>query len=246
MKLAEYQSSFLRAVRYDVAPKGLVHAVRGGGSLSAEQSLAVYREMYWFRLVEAHFEMFPKTAEVLGKKEFTHHVCTHLAETPSQTFALERLAKPFSDYLQTASVPHVAREVAMLESLWMESLLAPRRRLPFLEASHTQLPNFADLRVRVECSVRCARVSPGAFSQFAGGPAGVILGDPVHVVFRRPEHAVVYSVWERDEVWCWERGTVSMGDLLTVLAGDGHDPVLAFARLSQLIDARSFVLEDAP
>lgn len=92
-KTATLQKLFWRSVRYDPAPPEVDREFLSRGNLSGRDRMAVYRNMYWFRQVEALFDGFPRLARALGTEHFTKLVTRYISAYPSEHFALEYLGR---------------------------------------------------------------------------------------------------------------------------------------------------------
>lgn len=267
MRLDGYQDLFMRAVRFRPTPPELVRAVEGGGALSDEDGVEVYRSMYWYRLVDAHFSLLPKTSTYLGGKAFTKAVCACLTTQPSCTGVLERLALPFARYLQTSDVDLVAKDLAMLEGQGIESLLAPDAEAPPFERSDAKRSDLAELSVAPLPSLRAVKASRRAVALFevlstdpevreeglSVEECRELVGHdqwrdadgqgPVGVVLVRPRFSVETHRIDAGELELVQpsAGQMNVGSLLVALAGPDADPMRAFRRFANFIDNSFFV-----
>jgi hypothetical protein len=245
VKLEVYESLFLRSVWYDAPPAELAAGVLGGGTLKPAEGLDVYRKMYWYRLVDAHYALFPRTAQRMGKRRFTRLVCKCLAEQPSRVHVIERLAAPFARLVAAADLPRDERDLAALEANAVESLLAPDPPWPLLSEADTQRPDVAALDVGPVPSLRVCRISRSALRCFEEIPVdGVAHDEPlssfrdatstteVTVAFVRPRFAVIHAQIEPSEGAIFQERRQAMGDVLVALAGPDLDPRRAFERLA--------------
>lgn len=123
MSLRDAQQALWRAVRFDPTPADALAQFADGPRLDAAASLAVYRNMYWYRQVDALTEMFPKTHAALGAERFTKLACHYIRQHPSQHPALEFLGRALPDFLRTRA-PEQA-DLARLEWFRSLALVAP-------------------------------------------------------------------------------------------------------------------------
>ncbi len=92
-KTASLQQLFWRSVRYDPAPPEVDEEFSSRGKLSGRDRMAVYRNMYWYRQIDALFDSFPRLARALGTEHFTKLVTRYISAYPSEHFALEYLGR---------------------------------------------------------------------------------------------------------------------------------------------------------
>ena len=209
--------------------------------------------MYWYRLVDAHFAILPKTARLLGAKRFTQEVCACIAAQPSRTPVLERLAVPFARFIQgreSAGISRVEREMATLDACGMTSLLAVDPESPPFTREDTQSATLAETVVQRAPSVQACVVSSAALdlyetlSRIEGDvPDGPFAWstpertEDTGVVFVRPGFAVHHHAVAADEVaWLSSDSLTTVGELLTDLAGPSSDARLAFERFAIYVD----------
>ena len=261
MNLADYQREFLRSARYRATPPELEHNVAGAGTLTSREALDVYRKMYWFRLVDAHFSLFPRTAKWMGRRRFTESVCACLAERPSQVPVIERLARPYADFLRGHAAPSLDAELADLEATGIESLLAADADGTIFDVSGTQAKDFASTRLHAVPSLHLRRTYPRALAAYKriepddnltddGEGASIIASSPVaasdascDVLFVRCGYAVRHLAIDPVEASIFQRARcegVVVGDLLGALAGPDADPSQAFLRFSCFLEHQCF------
>ncbi|MBK8214290.1 MAG: putative DNA-binding domain-containing protein [Myxococcales bacterium] len=256
MKLADYQRALARAVRFRETPEELSRGVLGAGSLSPDSAIDVYRTMYWYRLVDALFDLLPRTAYLLGKRRFTELVCSALADSPSTFFALERLAAPVSRFLAAhPKTPPLTADVTRIEAAFVEALLSPNAEAPLLSRAHVSDPSFAARVARVHPSVRHVTVAPEALAIFVADPAepevdGADKGEPpsraVHVVLSRPSMRVLSLVIDDAERELLQRDDVPIVSLIQTLAGPDGVPERAFSRLATWMSHGLLTLTEIP
>jgi len=100
-------------------------------TLRPEERLAIYRDMYWRRLVEALEQDFAGVRAVLGAEVFTDLARRYVGEHPSTTFTLNLYGAGFPDWLAARSEASRPREafaadLARLEWARIEVFHAPR------------------------------------------------------------------------------------------------------------------------
>ena len=259
MSLRDYQRMFMSAVRYDHTPEQLSGVIRGGGTLSADKAIDVYRRMYWYRLVDAHFDLLPRTARLLGAKRFTREVCACLAAQPSRTTVIERLALPFAHFLATRELSREARELALLEALAIESLLSEDPPSPLFTREDAASPRLADTPLATVPSFRAAIVSKETFRWFALIPKEgdisehplTLAVDPANaaeeigVVFCRPAHSVLHHSVPRCDAEMFRMldlaNGILAGEVLVALAGSDDNARRAFERFAFFLDHQCFM-----
>lgn len=242
MKLIEYQQALSRAVRFRETPKPLAEGVLGAGDLTGEAAVDVYRTMYWYRLVDALFDLLPRTSHLLGKRVFTERVCAALAAEPSPFFAIERLATPVAAFLAAHSeTPKLAADVARIEATFVDALLSPNASEPLLSSADVAHPSFATHMATLHPSVRLVSVSPEALAIYRDAPKepdveGPALSGPpsppVDVVLSRPSMTVLSLEIDRAERELLSSRRFAIVDLVQTLAGHDGSPDRAFSRLS--------------
>lgn len=136
----------MRCVRFDPAPAELEDVFAPTPRLSARECMAVYRNMYWYRLVDALFDVFPRLADHLGRERFTRLVCRYLATSPSRHPELERAGHALAAFIAVSEdTPEgeLLADIARLEYAGLEVLLAPNgpRPLSLAEVDPTRLPS---------------------------------------------------------------------------------------------------------
>jgi len=170
-QLAQLQSLFTRAMRDQASREELCDAFVTRGSLRGDQRAMIYRNMYWFRLVDALWADLPHIRAILGDEAFTAVITDYLRACPSTHHTLEQLAARFAGYLRTRSEgPNVGDEplsalagVAELEWSHSAAFLA---RVP---ARHVRLSDidgaaFPELRVTLSPSLRTVHVERGVLA----------------------------------------------------------------------------------
>jgi hypothetical protein len=129
LSLRELQSGFFDALAAavaepdtpldgDAAPldPALRQAVRGDSTLSAEQRLQIYADMYRARLLDVLREDFPRTLAVVGDDAFVTLGCAYLARCPSRHPSIRHAGDRFVGFLDTqAVVPPFLSDLARLE-----------------------------------------------------------------------------------------------------------------------------------
>jgi hypothetical protein len=99
--LAKIQALFQRDIFHDAGPgpSSLSDHISGAGELTAEQALAVYRQMHRIRMLESMQLDFPATRVAVGNDRFHCLVTDYWREYPSQSYTLDHLGKNFPIYL---------------------------------------------------------------------------------------------------------------------------------------------------
>ncbi|MDE2512332.1 MAG: putative DNA-binding domain-containing protein, partial [Elusimicrobia bacterium] len=167
--LEALQRRFVRSATFVTDPD-LVAAVAGGGKLTAEQAVAVYRDGYPARLTEALGETYEGCWRVLGDAAFMAAAKDFIARTPSRTYNLSDYGEEFPDFLESRSDVEDAPFIGdMARFEWTFKGL-------FHEKAHPVLPP----------AVLAAKARPDAV---------LILGAAVRLLALRHR---VYDIWKRD------------------------------------------------
>lgn len=131
MSLRSCQQAMWRAVRYDPAPADAQAHFVGDGQLDAAGRLSVYRNMYWYRQVDALAQTFPRLRAELGPEAFTKLCCRYIRRHPSQHPALEYLGRALPEFIARETAEAGAGDtagtavLARLEWVSNLALLAP-------------------------------------------------------------------------------------------------------------------------
>jgi hypothetical protein len=200
LRLAELERLFWRACRYDPAPPEVVEAFVGDERLDAFGRMAIYRQMYWFRQVEALRDGFPRLLDALGEEQFTKLACSYIVAHPSTHPALEWLGRALPGYLAAHPREDVpcAGEIAALEWAESEALLAldgpPAIDVEGVRAIPPE--RFAASVLRFSGSLRVVEASREAVERWSGKATS---GDRLIVAVWRPRYGVEHVVLDEDE-----------------------------------------------
>ncbi len=125
--LRELQQLFFRALAGDPSP-GLRDVVRSTPALDADRRIAIYADMYFWRLRDLLADDFEKTAAVLGDEAFTAvaraYVDAHPSEHPSVRHVGRRFTPHLHAHLPTGAPPWTA-DLSALEWARVEVFDAP-------------------------------------------------------------------------------------------------------------------------
>ena len=146
MKLAALEELFWRSVRFDPAPPEVQAEFVGRGSLDAFARMGIYRAMYWYRLVQALFDTFPRVATLLGEKTFTEVSCRYIHAHPSEDPILERFGRHLAEFLRGEEVGAAVADIAELEWTRLVSFLSEDTRPWSLAAAAADLRDAVRLR----------------------------------------------------------------------------------------------------
>ncbi|MEZ4441662.1 MAG: DNA-binding domain-containing protein [Polyangiaceae bacterium] len=184
MSLAETQRAFWRAVRYDPTPADALAHFEGDARLSAADRMAIYRNMYWYRQIDALGETFSVLRESLGGERFTKLACRYIRLHPSTRPALEHLGHALPELCRELEPEH--HDLCRLEWARNEALLAPD---PVGIAAVTEVDpcGFADSVLRFVPSLSVLEVAPTAL---------VALGDDLDPI-QAEAPALPVVVWRR-------------------------------------------------
>jgi hypothetical protein len=102
-------------------------------SLTAEERLSIYANMYYWRLIDILADEFPSVHRLLGPEQFTVVVKDYLERHPSTSYTLNHLGRGFSVYIEKEAreLPHrefiaaVARVERAMEDVFDESYAEP-------------------------------------------------------------------------------------------------------------------------
>jgi hypothetical protein len=167
-RLEELQRRFVSAVTTGDA--SLAAAVRGGGALSPEDAVAVYRRAYPARLTEALGEVYPRVWRVLGDRAFFAACAAFIAKEPSRSHNLADYGRGFPG--------HLDRWDAALDAPFLGDLA--RLELAFHDLFHAPQHEGLDPAVLARDAATDAR--------FLFGPATALVSS---------SHRV-HSLWSRD------------------------------------------------
>jgi hypothetical protein len=189
MSLRELQHLFWRAVRFDPAPEAVDRAFLSRGPLSARERMAIYRDMYWFRQVDALFAEFPRLANALGAERFTRLVSGYIAAHPSEHPCLEALGRKLDAFLrdhEDESLRPLA-DLAALEWARTRAFLVPDPpRIARL--AEVDPAAFATCVLRFVPSVDVVTIDRAALDAWEAGSAPPALSTAAHtdvLVFRK-------------------------------------------------------------
>lgn len=207
--LYKTQELFFRCVRFDPAPKELETVFAPSGRLSARECMAIYRNMYWFRMVDALFDVFPRLSDHLGREKFTRLACRYLAAEPSRFPELERVGHALASYVREheedilrSSDRMVLGDLAELEFTSLEVLLSPTAAaaVSLANVDHARFafqtlrltPAHALVQVRGEALELFEAQAPPSSSPDSTDPSR-------HVLIFRPHFGVLHRTVDADE-----------------------------------------------
>jgi hypothetical protein len=191
--LRELQGAFWRALA--TRPGGAKEAapdlsalVRSTGRLSASERLDIYASMYFWRIVEALGEDFPKVAAVLGAEIFADLVRDYVAAHPSTEPSIRHVGRALPAFLG-GRTPEYLGDLARLEWVRLDVFDSPDAvPLTLDELRAVSAADWPDLRFALVPA--CARL---------------VLDWPVHRLWADPEAKLVAErtalrVWREDFV----------------------------------------------
>jgi hypothetical protein len=168
-RLEALQRRFVRSVTF-LTDADLVAAVTGGGKLTAEQAVNVYRDGYPARLSEALGETFEGCWRVLGDDAFLAAARDFIARTPSASYNLSDYGASFPEFLESRAD---AEDAPFLGDL-------ARYEWAFKELFHAKAH---------------ALLAPAVLAAKARPDAVLRLGGAVRLLSLRHR---VYGLWRRD------------------------------------------------
>jgi hypothetical protein len=125
--LRELQQLFFRALGGDPTP-GLCDVVRSTPALDANRRLAIYADMYFWRLRDLLADDFEKTAAALGDDAFTAVARAYVDAHPSEHPSVRHVGRRFTAHLHAhlpMGAPPWAADLAALEWARVETFDAP-------------------------------------------------------------------------------------------------------------------------
>jgi len=184
--LEEIQQDFWRAVRFDPTPADALEHFVGDERMSAADRVAVYRNMYWYRQVDALGETFPRLREALGGERFTKLACRYLRKHPSTRPTLEHVGHALPDFV-AQEVPEQAG-LCRLEWARLRSLLSadPAR---IATAADVDPNSFGASRLAFVPSLLVVEVDGRALAAYDDGRQDER--------YRRGDESVTVAVWRR-------------------------------------------------
>jgi hypothetical protein len=106
---------------------GLLRVIGTRAPLGAAARVAIYRRMYWLRVVDVLYGDYPRTAALLGDADFQRLARTYLARTPSRHPSLRHAGRGFAAFVgaRPEGVPPFLADLARLEWNRVEVFDAP-------------------------------------------------------------------------------------------------------------------------
>lgn len=183
MTLAETQALFHQLVT-DGAPSGgalLDGCFTGTDELTAADRVAIYRNMYAARLVEALRDTFPNLARFLGEERFTALTQAYLAEHPSNHHDVGRIGRLLAAFLRKYPDPDRLDLADLAELEWArnEVFFAPDSRAAGVEAlAEVGTQGAAGARLRMALSLKVIDLAHDAVALWRGLESGELLEPP--------------------------------------------------------------------
>ncbi len=178
--LQTLQRDFWRAVRFDPTPTDALAHFEGDERMSSAERLAVYRNMYWYRQVEALGETFPQLREALGGEPFTKLACRYLRAHPSARPTLEHVGQ----FLPAFAAEHAPAHAGLCRLEWARvEALVSRDPAQIATAAGIDPTSFGTSRVRFVPSLSVVEVDSAALTAY----------DETH----EPREIYEVAVWRR-------------------------------------------------
>jgi len=100
-----------------IPPAQATAVVLPSRTLTGEERVAIYRDMYLVRMRDALQTDYPGVAHFLGEERFHRLVADYVAAHPSRSYTLNRLGDHFPEFVRTSSVPRreFVHDLACLE-----------------------------------------------------------------------------------------------------------------------------------
>ncbi len=170
-ELAELQSWLQSAIRSAAPPADAQRRVRGG-SVSAEQRLAIYARGYWLRLLECMRAEFPALCSALGTELFDSFAREYLEARPPKSYSLTSLGASFAGYLEASrpdrDAPPMERDPSfevLVDLARLERAFVEVQRGPGVEddrGAGDDFPSLTYLEPSLVCLDECMlRLAPG-------------------------------------------------------------------------------------
>ncbi len=139
------------------ATPGFPETFRETARLPANERIAIYANMYFFRLLEAIAHEFPKCAAALGEACFHNLITDYLLVHPSKNPDIARIADPLPEYLAAhpdEEFPFLA-DLARLEKARSEAFIAAASLPLTLAAVQARPPeSLGELEMRASPALR--------------------------------------------------------------------------------------------
>jgi hypothetical protein len=192
--LAETQELFHRAItdRSPLDEGSLDRCFSGTGELPAGDRVAIYRNMYTARLVDALRETFPNLARFLGEERFGALGEAYLTEHPSEHHDVGRLGRRLADFLKAYPDPERADLADLAELEWTrnEVFFAPESAVVGAEAlAEVGVENVVGVRLRMVPSLRVIDLAHDAAALWQG----LEVGEDVLA----PQDGASVGIWRR-------------------------------------------------
>ena len=190
--LADFQRALAAHIRQgDAVPLGLI---ADGPAFPAAARLAVYRDAYRLRLVEALGEDFPLLRALLGAAAFERLAVAYLAARPSRSHTLRELGRGLAGFLARRRRPALRATAAFEWALLDAFDAADARTLTPSDLAAIPPSHFPLLRFRLSPGVQVLRLGWNVPSVWSAWHADGEVTPPV-----RLPAPVDCLVWRREE-----------------------------------------------
>ena len=183
--LEKLQRRFVRSITFKTDPD-LASGVAGGGKLSSDEALGVYRDGYPARLTEALGETFEACWRVLGDEDFFKVTRAYIARFPSSSHNLSDYGVSFPEFLESRPESETAPFIGDLARLeWA-----------YKEIFH------AKAHASLEPAVLAAKARPDAVFKFGSAVRVMSFPHKVYLIWKRDrsnDAALTPSDWEGTE-----------------------------------------------
>ena len=217
MSLAAEQQAFFDLVAEGLPQSGdRLATFAPGGGFSVEDRIALYRDMFLFRQVDALREDFPALAALLGDELFVEVAREFLRAHPSRHHSLARLGAPLPAFLAghplRAERPDLA-DLARLEWARAEAFVAPDEVPCAPDALASAGESLPDRRLLLARHLRPVRVQHDVLPLQAALRAGEAPPPP------SPTEPMVLAAWRRVHAVVHARLAASEGTALIAAEG---------------------------
>jgi hypothetical protein len=208
MTLAETQALF-HGIVSGAAPVGrerIESCFAGSPDLDAEARVAIYADMYLWRLTEALRETFPNLARLLGDERFAALAAAYVRAHPSEHHDVARIGVRLAEYLRAwpdPGRPDLA-DLAQLEWARQEAFFAPPSTAAGREALSGLSPDgFAAATLKLSPALRVERLRHDAVRLWRrleeGDPPEPPVEGPAAVAVWRAGFDVFHTLLPGDE-----------------------------------------------
>ncbi len=228
LSLGDLQARFWQAI---AATPGALHAapelvdlVLPSAQLEPEARLAIYADMYWWRILDVLREDFARTADALGEAAFEELARRYLGSRPSRDPSIARVGEALPRFLARhlpAGAPAFAPDLARLEWARVEACTAPDAEPLRLDDLRAVAPEaWPELRLEAVPSLAVLELGWPVHRLLGPTPAGDLAAQPTVARVWRSAHRVLHATVD----------PLERGALRRLQAGSSFARIAAFCR----------------